>query len=566
MAIIDNIRFRDIDQREKREIQRIESRLGVLRTTAPKRPLNHEEIDEERRLKEIAAELKADPTEVCDPLYVGVRDLFNASDGILGRPLGNHVAGKLPIDDDDAIIKAALTLGFLIADNVAAPPVMVLGAAAPAAAAGGVVAPTIVTMSDQAAFRSLSRAFFGAIGEAQAVHELAKLVLPILAIEGDPDGRGGDQPSVDAGEFARVVRALVERNVTADEAQLRRRVNEALDRIQRVGANKPITEMSLALPEFDVEPANEVVKQHVEVFELAVPAAMLDELGVFDVVDKMAEMAVCGALSIPPGEAGKMFYRYWKDAPFRMSAADRRAFLALTIGTPGGPPNNDMVNKYFRDLWLRFVVAVPAFMRRNDVDNLLRPAAPSVISHQQVRKAARDLIVNMSRYAYGMTYYTALDVQEQIKFMIDLLNDKDVKASCNANNMWDVIDYYSSVYLERPKSAPRYRTLANSSAIIAAWLSSNVDRIMEPTGPLIDVDAVRFPPPRPSGQTAKTDPTDFDLVEACELWQLDTATSAEMAEAALLPREAPPVASRPIPSFAREMLDSVDVGLGFARH
>src|SRR5580765_2798361 len=99
MAIIDKIRFRDVDQNEKREIERIHSRLGVFTSIAPKRPLTPTELEEQKRLQEILVELKGGD-EVCEPVFVLVRDLFNASEGILGALLVNHQDGQL-VDLDE---------------------------------------------------------------------------------------------------------------------------------------------------------------------------------------------------------------------------------------------------------------------------------------------------------------------------------------------------------------------------------------------------------------------------------------------------------------------------------
>jgi hypothetical protein len=283
------------------------------------------------------------------------------------------------------------------------------------------------------------------------------------------------------------------------------------------------------------------------------------------------ELYQAGMLTIGPGEAGKMLYTYWKDTPNRMSPAERGDFYATLIGRPSGSANNSMVNRDFNDLWLRFVSSVSNFVRQNEVDQLLRASIPSAVSHQQVRKAARDLAGNLSLHGYGMAYYAALEMQDQIKFMIKLLSDKDIMQTCGATTMWDVIDYYATMELGGAKTSSRYRTLATCGTIITAWLANNLTRISESTGPLLDRDAIRFPTPRPAGQKATTHPTDYDLVNACELWLADTATSDDRVAEMSQPREAPVMTSRPvqIPAIAREMLDGlggIGMGMSAAKH
>lgn len=593
MAIIEHIRFRDIDQNEKAEVDRIRTQLGLFKAIEQKRPLTTTELDEQTRLNEIIAELKAGG-EVCEPLFIGVRDLFNASEGILGAPLVNHESGVMVQLDEEAIVKASLTLGLLMADGVKGPPVKVVdvkstqyskgGDDDAAAAAGGAAATgassrrrnpaakTIVANTEDPLFDALSERFFAAVGEARGAHKLAVRVLPILAVEGDPDGRGGARPSVDAAEFARVVRALKAKGFNNEEpGQLRRRVNEVLDSIQAVGENRPIADSVLDLPELDTVGLKSYDPALIQLSGAAICSAMLEELKGFDVVDKLLELYQAGMLTIGPGEAGKMLYTYWKDTPNRMSPAERGDFYATLIGRPSGSANNSMVNRDFNDLWLRFVSSVSNFVRQNEVDQLLRASIPSAVSHQQVRKAARDLAGNLSLHGYGMAYYAALEMQDQIKFMIKLLSDKDIMQTCGATTMWDVIDYYATMELGGAKTSSRYRTLATCGTIITAWLANNLTRISESTGPLLDRDAIRFPTPRPAGQKATTHPTDYDLVNACELWLADTATSDDRVAEMSQPREAPVMTSRPvqIPAIAREMLDGlggIGMGMSAAKH
>ena len=132
-------------------------------------------------------------------------------------------------------------------------------------------------------------------------------------------------------------------------------------------------------------------------------ASMFEELKAFEVVDRIVEMFQRGTLPIGPGNAGKQLYKYWQEAPNRMREDERRNFYAMTIGIPGRPARR-AVNREFKDLWLRFVSSVSSLVRENEVDQLLRSTLPASISQQQVRKAARDLAVNLSlaRLRHGL--------------------------------------------------------------------------------------------------------------------------------------------------------------------
>ena len=593
MVAITRIRYRDIAQAELAERARLANRLGQLAKIEENRKiLTAEEQAEKARISAILAIVGEDKDELCEPLFVGVRDLFNASPGLLDGFLDNHENGVLQgallkagagSFSKESICKAALTLGLLMADGAAvqAPRVLaiqiVASTAEPAAAtvnaeAANAARPRtarpnrlIVADTSTPQWRQLSKLFFAAIGEAQSMQDLAMLVLPLLAQEGDPRQGDAFPGTVDAAEFGRVMRALVQSGVTADEPQLRRRINEVLDKLQFRGPEEPEADLGIDLPSLEEASDADIIPVHCQQMGVFICGAMFDELKVFEVVDKLAELFQHGMLAISSGNAGKQLYKYWKDAPNRMSEGERRNFYAMTMGLPGGEAT--MVNREFNDLWLRFVSSVSSFIRQNEVDKLLRASLPSPISHQQVRKAARDLAVNLSAHGYGMAHYAALDLQAQIKFMINLLGDQDIRANYGARDMWQVVDQVATLELGGAKTSSRYRTLATCGAIITAWLANNADRIRSPGGPLIDIDEVRSPMPRTNGSKATTQPTDYDLVNACELWLADTATSDSVVDQMSQPREAPVMTSRPvpIPSIAREMLaDLPDVGMGMS--
>jgi hypothetical protein len=407
---------------------------------------------------------------------------------------------------------------------------------------------------------TFTRAFFVAAGEAEGLLPLAALVLAILQDEGDPDRGGGRPGEVRTVEFAKVMRCLAERGVTAEKPQqLRRRINECLDRIQDVGIEPSVADTGIALPDLNRVTAYQIQEQNVEAMGPMICSAMFDELKAFDVLDTILYQWQQGTLPIDVSQAGRMLYDYWKSAPNRMSEAERRGLYALTMGIPGGSVNgNGSVNRDFNDLWMRFVSSVSTLVRQKTVDQLLRQSVPSAIHQQQVRKAARDLAANLSRYAFGIVNYAARDLQDQINKMIAVLNHEDIKRSFGARDMWQVIDQVATLELGGARNSARYRTLATCGAIITKWLAQNVKKYNNASGtPVIDVLEVTSPNPKQSDEPTKR-PTDYDLVNACELWLADTAVSDDQIdEISRRPREAPAMTSRPvqIPSIARELIE-----------
>jgi len=197
------------------------------------------------------------------------------------------------------------------------------------------------------------------------------------------------------------------------------------------------------------------------------------------------------------------------------------------------------------------------------VDNLLRSDIPLTISQEQVRKAGRDLAANLSLHTYGMAYSLATDVQAEVNEFIALLSDPEVKAAYGARDMWQLIDQVATLELGGARNSIRYRTMANSGAIIIRWLAKKA-QVLAGSGlaTVIDLSQIRNPPPR-NGK-ATVNPTDSDLISACEQWLAVTGTSDMRVEEYSESIEGPNMTSAPvrIPAAARDLLASVGVQAG----
>jgi len=295
MLNVTQIHFGDIARREKDERNRIKKRVEQLNQYEKIRNgiLSQDESDERDRLAKISDLVGDNWDEVCEPLFVGIRELFNQKIGVLGIPLKALSddgildfeavkAGAVRIVRTDprvdAVILASLTIGLCILDGTPAPLVQVVrNKTVP-------IKPTKVTSSPN--WDPLFRGFYKAVGDAQSMAALAAVVLPLLAREGDPRGSDDRTPgTVDAKEFAAVMVALKKQGVTEDEPQLRRKVNECLDSLQEVddGGN-PMADLGAGL--FDLESINDadIVPNNVNLMGTMVCSAMFDELKVFQVV------------------------------------------------------------------------------------------------------------------------------------------------------------------------------------------------------------------------------------------------------------------------------------------
>ena len=563
---IPRITFIDISEREVRarqqliiDIEKIEARKKKTQSLSPG---DHDELQRLKELREV------DDPKYLDPLFATTRSAFadeeselraidvTHDDGILAingvttttRTTTRGAAKVRGVSVDAQVARVALVLGLLQLRKAPLPPLKVTNDG-------------IQPDRDHPNAPLFAEQFYRAIGRAAGNMELAVRVLKLIAGAVDI---GGDRqaPKVSTLEYAKVVEKLITQGVLASDANLKRHVDESLDRVQDTTEDRPSHEISINLPDLEQTTDQQVVEDNIRLIGPMIFASMFDELKAFQVVDKLIEMSQRGELPLMRGKAGTQLYNYWRQAPNRMSETERQTFYAITLGLPTGPPGVS-VNREFPDLWIRFVSSVTALVREARVDQLIRSQLPFAINQQQVKKSARDLTANMSLYGYGMAYYAAIDLQKQINEMIELLQDDELKKAFGARDMWGVIDHVALTELGGARNSSKYRMLATSGAIITSWLANNLDRLRDATRPMLDLREVENAPSRPRGQTAATHPTDYDLVNACEMWLADSAMADERVEELSQPRESPQQPSRPvqIPSFARDLLEGT--GLGF---
>jgi hypothetical protein len=366
-------------------------------------------------------------------------------------------------------------------------------------------------------------------------------------------------PQLETSTWAKVVDVLVRQSIDDQHAQLNVWIGRALDTAQNVGLDQQPSEIQIDLPDLEQDVSNfEIIKENIFALQPAYFASMLEELKVFQVVEKLVEMFQNGVLPVVKGDAGNLLFTYWKSAPTRVSESERRNFYARTLGFTGG--DADQPNREFKDLFMRFVSAVSSLVRQNTVDSLLRSNIPGAISQQQVRKAGRDLATNISSHGYGIAYPMATELQKEINAVIAILKNDEVRASYGAKDMWQVVDQVAGLELGGAKNSVKYRTMASSGATIFAWLANKATELASGSyAPILDVTQLQIGPTYLSKPT--TNPSDFDLVGACDQWLAVTGTQEDSVEKLAQANEGPAMPSRPIqiPSVARDMLESVGV-------
>jgi hypothetical protein len=480
-----------------------------------------------------------------DPLFSAVVDIL-LDIGLLTQRL-NHVdgqfnqLGKAGIQKPERILTAVL--GLLLRDNLTKPNI-----------------------------ETFDQSVVNAIGEYTKSRELFDATLGILISSGfvpaPPANPASNNPEpahieVRTNWWAAVTRNLRDQGLAASDPHLDELAKEVLVNLRSADGGLTPSTIEINLPNLEEAADIEIIPPNLHATQCLYFAAMLEELRVFQVVDRLIELFHQGMLPLGKGKAGDVLYRYWKQSEQRLSESERRNLYGRAFGFPGGD-SDGAANREFSDLWLRFVSAISSYMRQNSLDDLLTRKVAGAVSQEQVRKAGRDLAANLSLHGYGIAYFAATELQGQIKEIRELLSDPEIKMAFGARDMFQVIDQVATLELGGAKNGIRYRTMAQSGAVIIRWLA-NRGSLLSSASFRSALDLTVIAQERSSPQPM-VDPTDFDLVNACEQWLAVTGTPDQKVEEYAQPSEVPMMTSRPIniPGAARDLLDSVGISAGLA--
>src|SRR5262245_24514152 len=95
---------------------------------------------------------------------------------------------------------------------------------------------------------------------------------------------------------------------------------------------------------------------NIRAIEAIYVSAMLEELQLFSVMDRLVALFQSGVLPIQSYSSGEKLYKYWKHSPQRLSMNDRKSLYSRSLGIGGG--DGPGTNRGFADLWLRFISSV----------------------------------------------------------------------------------------------------------------------------------------------------------------------------------------------------------------
>ena len=255
----------------------------------------------------------------------------------------------------------------------------------------------------------------------------------------------------------------------------------------------------ITLPELKATADVEIVHDNIRAVATLYYIYQHEKMGVFQVVDRLAELFHQGLLPLGGGAAETL--RAYMLGEHSFSDNERADLYEWALGAPGGGPDVQP-NSDFRTLWLVFVAEVVAFARERGPFELVWPETPN---NATLRKATRDLAANISSHGWGMGSESAR-LAGQLREAIDVLRMPQLQQTFRARDAWQVIERVQHMHLGGAADVARYGRIADAGRRIFGWLANYAELKGRPTI------------------------HDAELVDACEAWLAVSGTAEEAAE------------------------------------
>lgn len=214
---------------------------------------------------------------------------------------------------------------------------------------------------------------------------------------------------------------------------------------------------------------DEIVPDNIRAVALLYAAYNLEQLRLFNVVDRITELWLNGLLPVGLDSAGRALDAYFWSAKDRMTESARHIQYTRVLGAAGGEVSKEAApNATFNDLLMRFLASVSEYDRQQRISNMFQAGniRAQSLSGETVRKAGRDLAANASLHGWGYAHFAARRLNADITTALNILKLPQIQKAFGVDNLWQVIERVSSSEFGVAANVVKYRTMAEAGKTI----------------------------------------------------------------------------------------------------
>jgi hypothetical protein len=190
----------------------------------------------------------------------------------------------------------------------------------------------------------------------------------------------------------------------------------------------------------------------------------LEQLRLFDAVDRIIETWWNGQLPVGSDRGSKALDDFYWSSEFRLSPPARHMQYGRVLGVTGGEVSTEVQpNTQFHDLWMRLIASLAEYDRQQRIGDIVsgQRASALTLTGEQVRQAGRNLAANASLYGWGGTQFAARRLAKHVQQAFDILNTAEIQNAYGVDGPYKVIERVAPELGGTPNIV-KYRTLADS--------------------------------------------------------------------------------------------------------
>lgn len=169
---------------------------------------------------------------------------------------------------------------------------------------------------------------------------------------------------------------------------------------------------------------DEVAQDSVRATGTLYASAVLEELALIELVERLNELNQDKMLSIGAGEASNLLHRFW-DKGYKRMPPKRRARIYARVFGGGDTTAEAEPNDAFAELWKALVTA-------------LADGSPETMA------AAAALRDNLAEHTDEATTKAAGELRATLAELSEVLSDMELRTAYKADDMWQVVDNATS--------------------------------------------------------------------------------------------------------------------------
>jgi hypothetical protein len=224
---------------------------------------------------------------------------------------------------------------------------------------------------------------------------------------------------------------------------------------------------TLDLPDLDQGAAapDDIQPDNVRAVAVIYVGYQLEQLRLFEVVDRVAETWWNGQLPIGFDRGSKALDDYFWSTEFRLSPPARHMQYSRVLGATGGEVSQEVQpNTQFSDLWIRLVASLAEYDRQQRIGDIVggQRANALTLTGEGIRQAGRNLAANASLYGWGGTQFAARRLARHVSTSFAILNTPEIQAAYGVDGPYKVIERVATEQWGAAPNIVKYRALAEA--------------------------------------------------------------------------------------------------------